>query len=830
MKIEKEGPFRYVLVLLGFLLAPMLVHAQCQLTASAQNPELPFSLFDNGQAIIDQTITVNWCDSQPSIASGASWINTTYFEFEDRGLPGNVNVYHIAYISNPSKSARTGAVNVCAGETPTCVVVNVTEDAGLPPTVQSVLIQGDTVPFQLPQPCKGDPLFPQLWQIIGHNLTGLTLNAGPHYTFVPEIDPIVGSLGGNPNVTSGNTAEMNYNGGGQPGGPLTLTVTTPLGSTSVMLTFPGNPVIQTASPLPPANAGMPYSVTFEALGGVPPYTWTALGIPIVGGFVDTHTPTIATSDVIGPSMLYQFSVQVTDSLFCQDSKAFSLQVNGAPTILNNVLAAGYLNTNYGPYQLVATGGTEPYSWTVSGLPDGLTASQSGVISGAPTDIGISTVTLNATDSNGAAAVPVILTLAVTTPCGSFTVSGANNSFPMIPLVRPLKSGDYINLTAVLSSSHPGANGSGPILRVFDDTDTSVPIGGYAISLYGSTFALSFDISQDGAAIDAGFVNGDATESATLEYCINAPKLYTFAQKRADMIAATNLFELAVNTFSDPPDCDGGDEDVCNAITDSSSLAFELGGLVLNNLAGDPPDPNFTVLPIPNIQQPSLVSSGPGISQPQANAVNALNLNLATALAYAQAQYTSLNRASGAYNAGNSTWLNLQLQASRKYSSQFALTIQATPGLLTNSAQVLPQNLFTLTPSDIEARESILLQNGLPTTVVQALAAQGLDNKSIQNLSVILAAQDPAQASGTFPALLANLNLISALRSAGSAFADLNDDGKIDCTDLGIVKAAFGKSSGESGYDARADVNGDGVVNILDLALVAKQLPAGTVCQ
>jgi hypothetical protein len=59
--------------------------------------------------------------------------------------------------------------------------------------------------------------------------------------------------------------------------------------------------------------------------------------------------------------------------------------------------------------------------------------------------------------------------------------------------------------------------------------------------------------------------------------------------------------------------------------------------------------------------------------------------------------------------------------------------------------------------------------------------------------------------------------------------DLNGDGIVNCADLDIVKASFGKSVGQAGFDPRADVNGDGVVNILDLSTVAKQLPAGTTC-
>ncbi len=60
--------------------------------------------------------------------------------------------------------------------------------------------------------------------------------------------------------------------------------------------------------------------------------------------------------------------------------------------------------------------------------------------------------------------------------------------------------------------------------------------------------------------------------------------------------------------------------------------------------------------------------------------------------------------------------------------------------------------------------------------------------------------------------------------------DVNGDGVISCTDMSIVKAAFGKKIGQAGYDPRADVNGDGVVNVIDLAFVAQLLAKGTVCK
>jgi subtilisin family serine protease len=51
-------------------------------------------------------------------------------------------------------------------------------------------------------------------------------------------------------------------------------------------------------------------------------------------------------------------------------------------------------------QLSASGGTAPYSWSVSGLPAGLSASSSGAITGTPTTAGTSSVTATVTDAAG----------------------------------------------------------------------------------------------------------------------------------------------------------------------------------------------------------------------------------------------------------------------------------------------------------------------------------------------------------------------------------------------------------------------------------------------
>nr|WP_245816211.1 S8 family serine peptidase [Lentzea albidocapillata] len=74
---------------------------------------------------------------------------------------------------------------------------------------------------------------------------------------------------------------------------------------------------------------------------------------------------------------------------------------GAPSGNPSVTNPGTQNSTVGTaasLQLSASGGTSPYTWSVSGLPAGLSANASGAISGTPTTAGTSTVTATVTDA------------------------------------------------------------------------------------------------------------------------------------------------------------------------------------------------------------------------------------------------------------------------------------------------------------------------------------------------------------------------------------------------------------------------------------------------
>ena len=104
-------------------------------------------------------------------------------------------------------------------------------------------------------------------------------------------------------------------------------------------------------------------------------------------------------------------------------------------------------------------------------------------------------------------------------------------------------------------------------------------------------------------------------------------------------------------------------------------------------------------------------------------------------------------------------------------------------------------------------------DGAPTSADSALAIKA-NSKLPGSLQVI-------------PELPASGGVVHCMASHISG--DVNGDGVVNCVDLDVVKASFGKKLGQPGFNPNADVNGDGVVNVLDLSIVARQVPAGTVC-
>jgi hypothetical protein len=186
-----------------------------------------------------------------------------------------------------------------------------------------------------------------------------------------------------------------------------------------------NMIITTASPLTGGVVGTAYTNNFTVSGGAPPYTWNLATGSVAGLTLTTNGAFSGTPTMAGTNT---FTVQVTDNLSLTTNKPFTLVIAAtAPGITtSSPLAGGTVGTAYAQ-TLAAAGGTAPYTWALTGgsLPDGISLSSAGGISGTPTTNGTFSFTAQVTDYAGLTASG---TFALTVAAETLTIT---TSTPMV---------------------------------------------------------------------------------------------------------------------------------------------------------------------------------------------------------------------------------------------------------------------------------------------------------------------------------------------------------------------------------------------------------------
>ena len=191
---------------------------------------------------------------------------------------------------------------------------------------------------------------------------------------------------------------------------------------SIVVEPAGSLAITSEPPIP--VVGAPYSYTFVAQGGTPPYIWSDADNcdgPPPGLTFDPTTATLSGTLTSWPSNL-DYCVQVSDSGSPAQGGTVAFTASAADQITSvglplNTTSTGAAYTGW----LVAQGGTEPFTWSVPDgeLPPGLTLNPAtGEISGVVLGAGSYQFAAIATDALGAT-----LTGNVT-----LVVAGTNPSF------------------------------------------------------------------------------------------------------------------------------------------------------------------------------------------------------------------------------------------------------------------------------------------------------------------------------------------------------------------------------------------------------------------
>jgi hypothetical protein len=183
---------------------------------------------------------------------------------------------------------------------------------------------------------------------------------------------------------------------------VTVTVTDAAGakataSSNVTIT-PAALQITTAS-LPNGTIGASYSASVSASGGVPPYTFSASGLPpgvsmSSGGAISGTIPATTAPGT------FAVTATVTDSKGTSASRSYNLMVGLAPLLITGISNNAAMVGSPFSASVTALGGVPPYTWSGSG--PGVTVSAGGAITGTFTAPGTVSVTVSVKDSAGTA--------------------------------------------------------------------------------------------------------------------------------------------------------------------------------------------------------------------------------------------------------------------------------------------------------------------------------------------------------------------------------------------------------------------------------------------
>jgi hypothetical protein len=246
---------------------------------------------------------------------------------------------------------------------------------------------------------------------------------------------------------------------------------------SIAVAAAAQPPSVTSTSLPGGTASTAYSTTLQASGGTTPYTWSvSAGTLPVGLSVVASTGVISGTPTTAGTV--SFTVKVTDAANNTATKALSIAVAAGVTpvqITTSSVPAGQVGVSYST-MIQATGGTTPYSWTITAgaLPVGLTLSAgTGSISGTPTASGSFSFTAKVTDSTSPTAQTGTKAINLTIAAAPNPVQITSNSLPSA------------QVNAAYSTTLAASNGTTPYS--WSITSGSLPAG---LTLAAATGVIS----------------------------------------------------------------------------------------------------------------------------------------------------------------------------------------------------------------------------------------------------------------------------------------------------------------------------------------------------
>ncbi len=190
----------------------------------------------------------------------------------------------------------------------------------------------------------------------------------------------------------------------------------------------GCPVLTvTPATLPGGQLGASYTASLSTGGGVSPYSFAVSAGTLPGGLSLSSDGLL--SGTLNSAGSFSFTITSTDAGRCTGSRSYTLTVCGPIAISPSALPGATVTGSY-QQTLTATGGGAPYSFgvTAGALPDGLTLSGTGGLSGTPTAAGTFSFTITATDVGNCAGFTAYSLIVNNKPSITISMSGGSPSF------------------------------------------------------------------------------------------------------------------------------------------------------------------------------------------------------------------------------------------------------------------------------------------------------------------------------------------------------------------------------------------------------------------
>src|SRR5437588_1412929 len=299
------------------------------------------------------------------------------------------------------------------------------------------------------------------------------------------------------------------------------------------------PLQVTSSQLPGGTVASAYSAPLSASAGTSPYSWSLSSGTLPTGLSLSSSGTLSGTPTVAGA--FPFTVTVKDAATGSASASLSINVVGLPPlqITSSQLPGGTVASTYSA-TLSASGGTSPYSWSVSSgtLPTGLSLSSSGTLSGTPTVAGAFPFTVGVKDAaSGSASANLSInvvtaaapSVSISSPANGATVSGTTT-------VSGVAS-DGLTITSVQVSVDRGsfANASGTTNWSFSLNTNSLSNGSHTLSAKvndstgsATSSVVNFSVNNASTSSDCTLFASPSGSSSNSGTSPSSPKSFSSA--------------------------------------------------------------------------------------------------------------------------------------------------------------------------------------------------------------------------------------------------------------------------------------------------------------